>query len=127
MNTGEPENGTEEKKEGDQKKQFSIDQYPPELVEAIQRTTLTTLAVASVRGFTDLKITAIHRLMDEVYAVSFTYYILNVVEKEAGRVTEPTFCEGRGLYIHQFAPALYLDAYAIANFVSDALKPPFEP
>jgi hypothetical protein len=30
-------------------------QYPPELVKAILETTFTTLAVASVRGFTDLK------------------------------------------------------------------------
>jgi hypothetical protein len=49
---------------------------------------------------------------------------LNRVEKVDGWVTEKTLTESQGLYIHQFAPALYLDAYAISNFVQDLLNPP---
>jgi hypothetical protein len=105
--------------------QDSVDQYPPELVEAIQQATFTTLAVANVRGFTDLKITSIRKIADDLYAVRFTYYILNVVETETGRVIEPDLSEGQGLYVHQFVPTLFLDAYAIANFVADAVHPPF--
>lgn len=127
MSQEEQENGAKEKSEGEQTKQYSIDQYPPQLVEAIQRTTFTTLAVASMRGFTDVKITGIRKIADDVYAVRFTYYTLNIVERVTGKVTEQTFSEGQGLYIHQFAPALYLDAYAIANFVQDVFKPPLEP
>jgi hypothetical protein len=112
---------------GEHMEQNLVDQYPPELVEAIRQATFTTLAVASMRGFTDLKITSIRKIVDDVYAVRFTYYTLNTVEKGASKVTERTPSEGQGLYIHQFAPALYLDAYAISNFVQDVFKPPLEP
>ncbi|HEX6483956.1 MAG TPA: hypothetical protein VF043_34340 [Ktedonobacteraceae bacterium] len=101
-----------------------FNQYPSELVEAIRQTTFTTLAVASARGFTDLKITAIRKLGDDFYAVRFTYVTLNRVERETQWITTRTVTEGRGLYVHEFAPALYLDAYAIANFAQDLVHPP---
>ncbi len=90
----------------------------------IFETTFTTLAVASVRGFTDLKITTIRKLSEDFYAVRFTYVILNRVQQEEQWITTKTVTEGRGLYVHDFAPALYLDAYAIANFVADFVHPP---
>ncbi len=101
-----------------------FNQYPSELVEAIRQTTFTTLAVASVRGFTDLEMKAIWKLGDDFYAVRFTYVVLNRVEQETQWITTRTLTEGRGLYVHGFAPALYLDAYAIANFAQDLVHPP---
>ena len=101
-----------------------FNQYPSELVEAIRQTTFTTLAVASVRGFTDLEMKAIRKLGDDFYAVRFTYVVLNRVEQETQWITTRTLTEGRGLYVHEFAPALYLDAYAIANFAQDLVHPP---
>lgn len=115
MNQEGQEKDEKQKNEGEQTKQ-SVDQYPVELMEAIQQTTFRTLAVTCVRGFTDLKITATRKIAEDVYAVSFSYYILNI--------TGPTFSEGQGLYVHQFAPALYLDAYAISNFANDLFNPP---
>ncbi|SRR5258708_27403688 len=123
MSQEEPEKNAKQK-DGEEQIKGPIDQYPPELVQAIEKTTFTTLAVAHVRGFTDLKITAVRRIAEDVYAVRFTYYTLNRVEKADGWVTEKTLTESQGLYIHQFAPALYLDAYAISNFVQDLLNPP---
>ncbi len=104
----------------------SIDQYPQELVQIIEKTTFTTLAVASVRGFSDLKIIAIRKLVEDVYAVRFTYYTLNVIETVTGKARENTFTEGQGLYVHGFASALYLDAHAISNFVRDLVHPPLQ-
>ncbi|HZU66490.1 MAG TPA: hypothetical protein VFA09_04360 [Ktedonobacteraceae bacterium] len=115
MNQEEQEKAGKQKSEGEQTKQ-SVDQYPADLLEAIRQATFRTLAVTCVRGFTDLKIIATRKIAEDVYAVSFSYYVLNI--------TGPTFTEGQGLYVHQFAPALYLDAYAISNFANDLFNPP---
>ncbi|GHO63950.1 hypothetical protein KSC_028420 [Ktedonobacter sp. SOSP1-52] len=69
-------------------------QHPPELVESIRQTTFTTLAVANLRGFADLKLTAIRKLSDDFYAVRFTYDMLNRVEQGAQWITTRTVTEG---------------------------------
>lgn len=110
--------------DGEGQPEKSIDHYPPELVQAIETATFTTLAVASGRGFTDLKIRAVRKIAEDVYAVRFTYSSLCRVEKVDGWVTEKILTKSQGLYIHQFAPALYLDAYTMSTFVQDLVNPP---
>ena len=117
MNNQEPEKSFGEKIELNSGDKNTID-----LIQSITKTAFTTLAVASVRGFKNLSITEVQRLAYNVYSVKFVYLCAHPTENnKQGEAIEYTSTEGQGLYIHQLSPALYLDAYTMANFVQDAI------